>query len=213
MEAQPAAEIIPPEIVASWGRLLDPLSELVAPAGLALARFERAELRTLLCTAEVAVWCPTGARVVLDDDWNAAPRLGSLIAGTGESAMAYLGLPVLWPDGGVFGVALAAAGGAPRWGARHERALHAVGSVVEADLDLIASLDSARRRCEELEAVLRRTRILRGLLPMCASCKRIRNEAGYWEGLEDYLERHSEAAFSHGVCPDCERRLYPELEL
>lgn len=52
---------------------------------------------------------------------------------------------------------------------------------------------------------------LRGLLPICAKCKRIRKDDGYWEQLEIYISAHSRADFSHGICPDCTRELYPEL--
>jgi len=51
---------------------------------------------------------------------------------------------------------------------------------------------------------------LSGLLPICASCKKIRNDDGYWEQIESYIRQHSEAEFSHGICPDCARKLYPE---
>ncbi|MCX6545609.1 MAG: triple tyrosine motif-containing protein [Acidobacteria bacterium] len=51
---------------------------------------------------------------------------------------------------------------------------------------------------------------LRGLLPICASCKRVRDDGGYWNQIEQYVRDHSEAAFSHGICPDCIRKLYPE---
>jgi hypothetical protein len=71
---------------------------------------------------------------------------------------------------------------------------------------------------EELEAhnralqeALAQARILGGLLPICASCKQIRDDQGYWHRVEDYLESHSEAEFTHGLCPDCSRRLYPQL--
>jgi hypothetical protein len=51
------------------------------------------------------------------------------------------------------------------------------------------------------------TRFLRGLLPICASCKKIRDDRGYWNELEAYLEQHSEAAFTHGICAECQREL------
>ena len=53
-------------------------------------------------------------------------------------------------------------------------------------------------------------KLLSGLLSICASCKKITNERGDWEPLESYLQTHSQAKFSHGVCPDCLRKLYPE---
>jgi hypothetical protein len=52
---------------------------------------------------------------------------------------------------------------------------------------------------------------LSGLLPICAACKKIRDDKGYWHQVEEYVRDHSEADFSHSICPDCVRRLYPEF--
>ncbi len=54
---------------------------------------------------------------------------------------------------------------------------------------------------------------LRGLLPICSHCKKIRNDKGYWESIEKYVQEHSEAYFSHGLCFDCIRLLYPDIPL
>lgn len=56
-----------------------------------------------------------------------------------------------------------------------------------------------------------RLRLLQGILPVCANCHRIRDERGRWERIESYVRDHSEAEFSHGICPDCMRVLYPEI--
>ena len=64
----------------------------------------------------------------------------------------------------------------------------------------------------DLQKALVEVRKLSGMLPICASCKRIRNDEGYWQQIESYIAAHSEAVFSHGVCPDCAKELYPELE-
>lgn len=63
----------------------------------------------------------------------------------------------------------------------------------------------------QLESALANIKTLRGLIPICASCKKIRDDAGYWTSLETYLHKHSEADFSHGICPDCACRLYGDL--
>ena len=63
----------------------------------------------------------------------------------------------------------------------------------------------------ELQETLAQVKTLRGLIPICASCKSIRNDEGYWMRLEAYLKERSDAEFSHGICPDCYRRLYPEF--
>jgi len=62
----------------------------------------------------------------------------------------------------------------------------------------------------ELKDALSKIKMLTGLLPICASCKRVRNDKGYWEEIEIYIRDRSEADFSHGICPDCAKKLYPE---
>ncbi len=52
---------------------------------------------------------------------------------------------------------------------------------------------------------------LSGLLPICASCKKIRNDKGYWQAIEGYIGEHSEAEFTHGICPVCVKKLYPDI--
>ena len=64
----------------------------------------------------------------------------------------------------------------------------------------------------ELKEALDKINTLRGLLPICASCKKIRDDKGYWNQIETYFGEHSQAEFSHGICPDCAKVLYPELE-
>lgn len=64
-----------------------------------------------------------------------------------------------------------------------------------------------------LQATLGRLRRLQGLLPICASCKRIRDDAGYWREIEVYVRDHSEANFTHGICPRCTAALYPGLQI
>jgi len=66
---------------------------------------------------------------------------------------------------------------------------------------------------QELKEALRRVKSLSGLLPICASCKKIRDKEGHWHHLEIYIRAHTEADFSHGICPECRRRLYPENSL
>ena len=64
-----------------------------------------------------------------------------------------------------------------------------------------------------LEEALTRVKTLSGLLPMCASCKKIRDDRGFWNQVENYISAHSAATFTHGICPECARKLYPDLHL
>ncbi|MFW6181689.1 MAG: PAS domain-containing protein [Spirochaetota bacterium] len=61
---------------------------------------------------------------------------------------------------------------------------------------------------EELTEALRRIQTLKGLLPICSCCKKIRNDAGYWEQIETYITQHSEAEFTHSVCPECAEKYF-----
>lgn len=65
----------------------------------------------------------------------------------------------------------------------------------------------------QLQQALAQVKKLSGMLPICSSCKKIRNDEGYWEQIEAYIRDHSEAEFSHGLCPECAERLYPGLKL
>jgi PAS domain S-box-containing protein len=68
--------------------------------------------------------------------------------------------------------------------------------------------EERERLIHELQDALAKIKRLRGLLPMCASCKKIRDDKGYWNDVEAYISEHSEAEFTHGVCPDCMKKLY-----
>ena len=63
----------------------------------------------------------------------------------------------------------------------------------------------------ELQEALAKVRTLSGMLPICASCKKIRDDKGYWNQIESYIRDHSEAEFSHSICPDCKKKLYGDV--
>jgi len=69
------------------------------------------------------------------------------------------------------------------------------------------------RERDKLKEALAKIKTLSGLLPICASCKNIRDDKGYWNQIESYIQEHSEAEFSHSICPECAKRLYPDLEI
>ena len=82
-------------------------------------------------------------------------------------------------------------------------------------LDISARKASEAERSDALatcQAALAEVDRLRGLLPICASCKKIRDEAGVWHAIETYVRDHADVEFSHGICPACKAELYPEYE-
>ena len=66
-------------------------------------------------------------------------------------------------------------------------------------------------KIEELRLALDQIKTLRGIVPICAHCKRIRDDQGYWKQVEVYVKAHTEADFSHSICPECTKELYPDF--
>ena len=87
-------------------------------------------------------------------------------------------------------------------------------AIIESFQDITARKkleDEKASLIEQLRSSLDKVKLLSGLLPICASCKKIRDDKGYWNQIESYIRDHSEAEFSHGICPDCAQKLYPGL--
>jgi len=93
-----------------------------------------------------------------------------------------------------------------------------LGSAIRHALDLFAAENEARRAqaekerlIVELKEALAKVKTLSGLIPLCAHCKKIRDDKGYWQQVDSYIRTHSDAEISHGICPECARLLYPDL--
>ena len=103
----------------------------------------------------------------------------------------------------------------------HRPVLSILRQVAEIEQELTQAQQEIERRkaaekerdkvIEELKTSLSEIKTLRGLLPICSACNKIRDDQGYWNRLEHYIQKHSEARFTHGICPDCVKELYPEL--
>jgi len=75
--------------------------------------------------------------------------------------------------------------------------------VVKAEKVLLDEKNKLRKALDEIKT-------LRGIIPICSHCKQIRDDKGLWKQIEEYIHAHSDASFSHGICPDCMRKHYPE---
>jgi PAS domain-containing protein len=93
----------------------------------------------------------------------------------------------------------------------------AAGEII-AGIEVVRNIDRRKEMEQEredlihdLQEALTNIKTLRGLIPICASCKKIRDDKGYWNQIESYIRDHSEAEFSHSICPDCAKKLYPDF--
>jgi two-component system cell cycle response regulator len=85
---------------------------------------------------------------------------------------------------------------------------------------LLATFENTVRKNKELETLNRQLqesletiKVLRGLIPICSYCHKIRDDEGFWERVDIYIQKHSEASFTHGICPDCKKQLYSQIGL
>lgn len=88
--------------------------------------------------------------------------------------------------------------------------------MIEYSIDITArklAEQERERLIADLQKALKDVKQLSGFIPICASCKNIRNDQGYWQRIEHYIKEHSDAQFSHGICPDCAKKLYPDIEI
>lgn len=143
--------------------------------------------------------CLTGKRLAVqnarnDPRWkNGKPAKAGFIA--------CLSVPVFTPDGGIFGAICIVDNKAREFSGLTINMLERFADMIAMHLDLF-------QKNTELESALREIRTLQGLIPICAKCKKIRNEKGFWEKVEHYIEKHSEVKFSHCLCNDCADKLY-----
>lgn len=77
-------------------------------------------------------------------------------------------------------------------------------------IDINGACTVLQVRNAELQKALTQIKELKGIIPMCSGCKKIRDDSGYWHPVESYIQTHTRAEFTHGICPECTKKLYPE---
>lgn len=82
---------------------------------------------------------------------------------------------------------------------------------IEVGRRLLELREKTIRQMGELREAMEHVRTLQGILPICMHCKKVRDDAGYWEQVEAYVSRHAGVTFSHGICPECLAKLYPDV--
>ncbi|MCP3927936.1 MAG: hypothetical protein GY705_02410 [Bacteroidetes bacterium] len=83
-------------------------------------------------------------------------------------------------------------------------------ALLNASTESALLIDLAEKKLQEAIAQIK---TLSGMLPICSSCKKIRDDKGYWNQIESYIQDHSDVGFSHSICPDCAKKLYADLDI
>lgn len=120
--------------------------------------------------------------------------------------ISYYGLPITWPDKDFFGTICVLDNKENTYNETFKQLISEFKTSIEKDLELLC-------QAQELRKSLSRIKQLSGLLPICMHCKKIRDDKGYWNQIEAYIQKHSEAEFSHSICKECAKQYYPDLGL
>ena len=219
--------LIPSQIVDIWQRIVDSVAAALRVPSVMINRVEPPELEIFRTNTSSNNPFSSGTRMQMAGVYCAAvaqKRHGLQIEDARKDPVwansptakagiyAYLGFPILWPGGEVFGTLCAVDTQENKWGEQSANLLQTFKDAIEAHLALVVTMEDLDKRNEELELALSEIRTLQGYLPICTSCKKIRDDKGYWNQIETYISEHTDVLFSQSLCPDCTKKLYPKID-
>ena len=212
---------IPEDILENWQSIVDIMTNIMAVPSAIITRAHPPEIEIIKSARSPENPYKQGDKVLMakhycesvvtnnqklqvsfapeDPSWKNAPEVD-------YGMVAYLGYPVCWSSGHMFGTICAIDNKENQFGSLYESVLNEFKNLIEAHLSLI-------EKNEELKSALSEVKTLRGMLPICMHCKKIRDDTGYWYQLESYIQKHSEAEFSHSICQECAKKYYPDMDL
>jgi len=232
-EAKGRLLLVDAEMLAGWQMIVDLMAEICdVPAGLVMRvtgddievfvssrtdgnPYHVGEKETLLgsglyCEHVIKTRAPLHVPDALADDmWRENPDIK-------HSMIAYHGHPILSPDGAVFGTICVLDSTPLVLETRYDRLIESFKHHIEQDLEALARAQELETRNHELTEAMARVKILEGILPTCQYCKKIRlpdgeeNNPKSWIPIETYIRERSGASFSHGICPECMKKLHGE---
>ena len=221
---------IPDTVLNKWQNMVDTMAALInVPAGLIMRIFEpdievfvssqsdnnpykKGEKEHLLGSGLYCETVITSKEKLLipnaltDDKWKNNPDIKL-------NMISYLGFPLLYPDKKPFGTICVLDSKENVYNTTYENLIVSFKEVIEGHLELLYINHILGEKNRKLSDYISEIQTLRGILPICSSCKKIRDDKGYWNQIESYIQKHSEAQFSHGICPDCAKKFYPDLDI
>ncbi|MBC8403419.1 MAG: GAF domain-containing protein [Candidatus Marinimicrobia bacterium] len=123
--------------------------------------------------------------------------------------ISYLGFPILLPDKKPFGTICVLDNKSNQYSKTTEKLMLKFRSLIESQLEMIYMNQILGDKNKQLTDYLMELQALRGFVSICANCKSIKDDQNNWHPVEHYLIQHPEAKFSHGICPECKKELYP----
>ena len=140
-----------------------------------------------------------------DEKWKNNPAVK-------DDMISYLGFPILQPDGKAFGTICVLDNKENAYSETYEKLILNFRDIIQNHLELSYLNYVIGGQNRQLNDYIAEIKMLRGFLPICSFCKKIRDDEGYWQAIENYISQHTAVKFSHGVCPECRKKHYPDLK-
>jgi GAF domain-containing protein len=141
---------------------------------------------------------------LIDEKWKNNPDIKL-------NMISYLGFPILLPDGKPFGTICVLDNKENAYSETYENLIMNFREIIQSQLELIYMNTVLGEKNKNLSDYFAEIKMLRGIVPICSFCKKIRDTEGNWSEVEAYVSKHSEAQFSHGFCPECKKFHYGDL--
>ncbi len=220
---------IPEEIQKKWQNIINIMAKIInVPAGL-IMRIIDSDISVFLSSLtknnpyrpgakeqleNSGLYCETVIKTrkmlivpnaLSDENWKNNPDIKL-------NMISYLGFPITLPNKVPFGTICILDNKENSYSELYIDLIRNFREIIEKDLSLLYMNHSLGEKNKQLSDYIAEIHTLRGILPICANCRKVRDDKGYWNRLEEYLEKHSELHFSHGLCEDCAEKLYGDEE-
>ncbi len=213
------------EILNKWQNIVNILSELVNIPAALIMRLVQSDIEVFVSSQSEnnpyqpgnheqflgsGLYCETVINTnekllipnaLTDDNWKNNPDIKL-------NMISYLGFPILLPDGKPFGTICVLDNKENSYSETYENLLKNFRDIIQSELGLIYINKVLGEENKDLSDYLEEIKTLRGIIPICAKCKKIRDDEGFWTQVEKYIEDRSNAQFSHGLCEECADELY-----
>ena len=229
MKAQQHIELeIPSEIVTNWQTIVDVVAKLVNVPAALIMRYAAPDIEVFTSSESIGnpykagdrevfensgLYCETviktNAQLLIpdalsDENWKTNPDVKL-------NMISYLGVPISLPDSSPFGTICVLDNKPNHYSPSYQTLILQFRDLIESHLSMAYMNQMLGDKNRQLQDYFTELKVLRGLVPICSSCKSIRDDNNNWHPVEEYLYRNPEVRFSHGICPTCKDKLYPEL--
>ncbi len=229
MENRNEEMLISGDSIKTWQEIVDIIAEIADIPACLIMRFEDPYIEVMVSSKSdknpyitgekellegSGLYCETvvktGKKLLVpnaleDDKWKNNPDIKNRM-------ISYLGFPISFPDGKLFGTICVLDSKRNEYSVLIEKLILKFRDLIQNDLALIWMNQILGENNRKLTDYLMELQSLKGMVAVCSNCKSIRDDKGEWKPIEYYFLRHPKADFTHCICPDCMRKLYPEIK-